>query len=70
MIFVIFAKIFVMATLRWEQKLDSFTKALNRLAEVVNESIIKKIIEAFYPEMLKFHDKMENRKAKCHFEKY
>lgn len=136
-----------MATLRWEQKLDSFTKALNRLAEVVNESkkrelnsfeldsvvqrfeftheiawklmlsyckfvspeeqtlgskdstrwafhagliengevwmdminarnttshtydgdvaesIIKKIIEVFYPEMVKFHDKMENRKT-------
>lgn len=27
-----------MTTPRWEQKLDSYTKALNRLAEVVNES--------------------------------
>lgn len=27
------------------------------------ESIIKKIIEVYYPEMVKFHDKMENIKA-------
>lgn len=31
-------KIKIMTTPRWEQKLDSYTKALNRLAEVVNES--------------------------------